>query len=66
MARKRRKNPSRLLSVQDISDLYDFHANTIRAWIHRDGLRAYRKGRGGKLYIREDDLRDFFARYYEP
>ena len=64
MTRKRRRNPLRLYSVAEISQKYGFHANTIRLWVHRDGLRYYRKGRGGKIYIREDDLKDFFARYY--
>lgn len=66
MARKRRKNPIRLYSVGEISELFDFHPNTIRLWIHRDGLRHYKKGPGGKIYIREDDLKDFFAKFYEP
>ena len=68
MARKRRKNPIRLYSVSEISQLFGFHANTIRLWIHRDGLRHYRKGRGpgGAIYIREDDLKDFLAKFYEP
>ena len=66
MARKRRKNPIRSYSVSEISELFDFHPNTIRQWIHRDGLRHYKKGPGGKIYIREDDLKDFFAKFYEP
>jgi len=66
MVRKRRKNPLRLYSVGEISEQFGFHPNTIRLWIHRDKLRHYRKGRGGKIYIREDDLRDFLARCYEP
>ena len=66
MARKRRKNPIRLYSVNEIRELFNFHPNTVRLWIHRDGLRYYRKGPGGKIYIREDDLKDFFAKFYEP
>ena len=66
MKRKGRKNPTRLYSVQEISTLFGFHPNTIRLWIHRDHLRHYRKGPGDKIYIREDDLKDFFAEYYEP
>ena len=66
MARKRRKNPVRLYSVEELSQLYGFHPNTVRLWVHRDGLRHYRKGRGGKIYIRDDDLKDFFAKFYEP
>lgn len=66
MVRRRRRNPLRLYSVREISEQFAFHPNTIRLWIHRDGLRHYRKGPGGKIYIREDDLRDFLARYYEP
>ena len=68
MGSKKRKNPIRvkLLSVNEISELYDFHPNTIRLWIHRDGLRHYRKGPGGKILIREDDLNRFFDEFYEP
>ena len=66
MARKRRRNPVRLYSVAEISELFGFHANTVRSWVHRDGLRHYRKGPGGKIYISEDDLKDFLARFYEP
>ena len=66
MVQRRRKNPVRLYSVNEISKLFGFHPNTVRLWIHRDGLRYYRKGAGGKIYIREDDLKDFFAKFYEP
>ena len=65
---RKRKNPIqvKLLSVNEISELYDFHPNTVRSWIHRDDLRHYRRGRGGRILIREDDLIRFFDRYYEP
>jgi excisionase family DNA binding protein len=68
MGIRKRKNPRliRLLSVDEISRLYHFHPNTIRLWIHRDGLRNYRKGPGGKILIREDDLAEFFDKFYEP
>jgi excisionase family DNA binding protein len=65
MARKRRKNPIKSYSVKEINEQFDFHPNTIRLWVHRDGLRHYRKGRGNKIYIREDDLKDFFDKFYE-
>jgi len=66
MARKRRKNPIKSYSINEISELFDFHPNTVRLWIHRDGLQHYRNGRGGKIYILEDDLKDFLAKFYEP
>ena len=68
MAGRKRKNPIRirLLSVSEISDLYDFHPNTVRSWVHKDGLRYYRKGPGGRILIREDDLTRFFDELYEP
>lgn len=66
MKQKRKmRNPIPLYSVKDISEKYDFHPNTIRAWVHRDGLRCYRKGRGGRILIREDDLLAFLAKWYE-
>lgn len=68
MAGRKRKNPRmiRMYSVEEISELYDFHPNTVRSWIHKDSLRHYRKGPGGKILIREDDLNRFFDAYYEP
>ena len=68
--RRRRvhRNPVVLLSVADIAERFQFHPNTIRSWL-REGLRAYRGGRGpggGKIYVREDDLLDFLARTYGP
>lgn len=68
MAGRKRKNPRniRVFSVEEISDQYHFHPNTIRAWIHRDGLRHYRKGPGGRILIREDDLHGFLDEFYEP
>jgi len=64
MPRRKRVNPVWLLSVEDVALLYDFHPNTIRSWVNEDGLRHYRKGRGGKIYLREDDVRDYIARNY--
>jgi len=68
MGTKKRKNPRRirLYSVREIGNEYDFHPNTVRLWVHRDGLRHYRKGPGGKILIREDDLKNFFDEFYEP
>jgi len=65
---RKRKNPIqvRLLSVNDICRIYDFHPNTVRSWVHRDDLRHYRRGPGGKILIREDDLNRFFDQFYEP
>jgi excisionase family DNA binding protein len=65
---RKRKNPIRvrLLSVREISELYDFHPNTVRSWIHKNDLRYYRKGPGGRILIREDDLNRFFDQFYEP
>ena len=68
MAGRKRKNPRliRVYSIEEISDQFDFHPNTVRLWVHRDGLRHYKKGPGGKILIREDDLNEFFDKYYEP
>ena len=65
MARRKQVNPAWLLSVEDVARVYDFHPNTIRAWVNEDNLRHYRQGRGGKIYIREDDVRDFIVRNYD-
>jgi len=68
MSKRKRKNPIRvkLLAVNEISDKHGFHPNTVRLWVHRDGLRHYRKGPGSKILIREDDLSDFLDKFYEP
>jgi len=66
MTRKRRKSPLHMYSVEEVAEIYEFHPNTVRNWVNRDNLRSYRKGRGNKMYIREDDLKDFLAKFYEP
>ena len=63
--KRRRRNPLTFYSVTDIANKYHFHRNTIRAWIHRDGLRYYRRGPHGNIYIRADDLREFLGKYYD-
>ena len=55
-----------MYSVEEVAEIYEFHPNTVRNWVNRDNLRSYRKGRGNKMYIREDDLKDFLAKFYEP
>lgn len=53
-----------LLSVKSISERYDFHPNTVRAWVTRDGIRHIRYGPGGKIFIREDDVERFIKLWY--
>ena len=65
MYKRRRRNPIPAYSVADITTEYGFHPNTVRAWVHRDGLRYHRKGRGGKILIREDDLETFLKKFYD-
>lgn len=67
---KRKKNVIsrrgvRMLSVKRISERYDFHPNTVRAWVTRDGLRHVRRGPGGKIFIRQDDVEAFIKEWYE-
>jgi len=64
--RRRVRNPIPFRSVTEISQRYGFHPNTVRAWVHRDGLRCYRKGSGGKILIREDYLLTFLDKFYGP
>ena len=54
-----------MLSVKRISEKFDFHQNTVRAWVTRDGLRCVRHGPGGKIFIREDDVKVFIKEWYE-
>jgi len=53
-----------LLSVKSISEKYNFHPNTVRSWVTRDGLRHIRYGPGGKIFIREDDVERFIKFWY--
>jgi len=53
-----------MLSVKLISERYDFHPNTIRAWVTRDGLRHTRHGPGGKIFVRQDDVERFIKFWY--
>lgn len=67
---KRRRNVNEgniihLLSVELISDVYDFHPNTIRAWVNHDGLRHTKRGPGGKIYIRKEDIERHIKLWYE-
>jgi len=65
----RRKNVIRgrvpMLSVKQIHKKYDFHPNTIRAWVNRDGLRHVRHGPGGKIFIRQDYVEKWVKQWYE-
>ena len=54
-----------MLSVKSISERYDFHPNTVRAWVTRDRLRHIRYGPGGKIFIRQDDVERFIKFWYE-
>ena len=70
--KKRRKkrnvsygNVIRLLSVERVSELYGFHPNTIRTWVNQDHLRHTRRGPGGKIYIRKEDVDRFIKLMYE-
>ena len=66
--RNRAKNPLsigiKMLSVEQISERYHFHPNTIRSWVNLDELRHYRSVPGRKILVREDDLIDFLIRNY--
>ena len=54
-----------MLSVKAISERYDFHPHTVRAWVNRDGLRAIKHGPGGKLFVRQTDVERFIRKWYE-
>ena len=63
--RRKRRKPTKSYSIGAIADFYGFHRNTVRAWVHRDGLRHFRRGNKGDIYIREDDLKEFLREYYD-
>ena len=65
MKRRKQISPVWLLSVEEVARRYQFHPNTIRSWVREDNLRHYHKGRGGKIYLREDNVRDFIAQNYD-
>jgi uncharacterized protein YjcR len=54
-----------MLSVSAISKKYDFHPNTVRSWVSRDGLRHVRHGKGNKIFIRKSDVERFIGTWYE-
>lgn len=67
--RRRKRNVGvgkviRMLSVERISELYDFHPNTIRSWVKQDGLRHTKQGPGGKIYIRKEDVERYIKLWY--
>ena len=67
---KRKRNISegdviRMLSVERISQLYGFHPNTVRSWVNIDGLRHIRRGAGGKIYIRQEDVERHLKLWYK-
>jgi excisionase family DNA binding protein len=66
MMKRRIRNPVLYVSVAEASALYGFHPNTIRAWAHRDGLPFLKRGRGGKMYFRAEDIRRFLDTHYTP
>ena len=63
---RNRKQIIKLLDVIDVAVKFKIHPNTVRAWVHRDGLRCYRKGKGGKMLFREDDIERFIEKFYLP
>lgn len=60
----RRRNPAKL-SVEQISEQYGFHKNTIYHWFARGEVPFHRKGRGRKIWVLRADLLDFLARTYD-
>ncbi|MBT4512878.1 MAG: helix-turn-helix domain-containing protein [Chloroflexi bacterium] len=65
---KKNKNPTSdisMLSVERISEKYDFHPNTVRSWVNKDGLPHVRHGRGGKVFVKQDDVERYIKMWYE-
>ncbi|MCP4609020.1 MAG: helix-turn-helix domain-containing protein [Planctomycetes bacterium] len=54
-----------MLSVQRISEMYGFHPNTVRAWVNKYGLSHVKRGRGGKVFIQQDDVERYIKMWYE-
>ena len=61
---RRAYNRSDWLNIREISEHLDVHPNTIRNWIRRDGLRAYKFGKTGEVRVHISDLRSFLRRFY--
>ena len=61
---RRKRNIIAKRGVKSISERYDFHPNTVRSWVTRDGLRHIRYGPGGKIFIRQDDVERFMKFWY--
>ena len=46
-----------LYSVKEVADILDMNPETIKRYIHREELRAYKIGREWR--IKESDLKEF-------
>ena len=53
-----------VVSVEQISRAYGFHYNTVRSWL-KLGLKYYRRGHGGKIYVPVKELREFLTLHYK-
>ena len=53
-----------VVSVEQISAVYGFHPNTVRSWLQL-GLKYYRRGPGGKVYIPVKELSEFLNAHYK-
>jgi len=53
-----------VVSVEQISISYGFHPNTVRSWLQL-GLKHYRRGPGGKVYIPVKELSEFLSAHYK-
>jgi excisionase family DNA binding protein len=54
-------DPKAHLSVADAATLLRLHQETIRRWIKAGQLPALKLGKGGKLWVRREDLATFLG-----
>ena len=54
--------PSRFFTIAEVAECLNVSTRTVRRWIKRGELIAYRPG-GGVVRIAESDLRAFLAHY---
>ena len=63
---RRKPNPIPYLSVKDVASKYGFSVHTVYNWVSRDGLPAFKRGVGNRLYLRQADVDAFIEKNYEP
>ena len=58
----KRKTPSAMLTVKEVSRLLHLHPNTVRKWSDTGILKTYRIGNRGDRRFSAEDIANFLAK----